>query len=67
MSGIMIIALLTVIQFIAGFGILNLFKIELKPGLFIPLAILLGVAVFSVMPFVLQLAYIPLTSTNIFI
>jgi hypothetical protein len=67
MSGIMIIVLLTIIQFIAGFGILNLFKIDLKPGMFISLAILLGVAVFSVMPFVLQLAYIPLTSTNVFI
>ena len=67
MSGIMIIVLLTIIQFIAGFGILNLFKIDLKPGLFISLAILLGVAVFSVMPFLLQLAHIPLTSTNVFI
>jgi hypothetical protein len=67
MSGIMIIVLLTIIQFIAGFGILNLFKIDLKPGMFISLAILLGVAVFSVMPFLLQLAYIPLTSTNVFI
>lgn len=67
MSGIMIIVLLTIIQFIAGFGILNLFKIDLKPGLFISLAILLGVAVFSLMPFVLQLAYIPLTSANVFI
>ncbi|WP_207512995.1 hypothetical protein [Longitalea luteola] len=67
MSGIMIILVLTVIQFIAGFGLLNLFKIELKPGLFISLAILLGVAVFSIMPFVLQLAFIPLTSANVFI
>lgn len=67
MSGIMIIILFTVIQFIAGFGLLNLFKIELKPGLLISLAILLGVVVFSIMPFVLQLAYIPLTATNIFI
>jgi hypothetical protein len=67
MSGIMIILLLTIIQFIAGFGILNLFKIDLKPGMFISLAILLGVAVFSVMPFLLQLAFIPLTSVNIFV
>jgi hypothetical protein len=67
MSGIMIILLLTIIQFIAGFGLINLFNIQLKPGLLISLAILLGVAVFSIMPFILQLAYIPLTSTNIFI
>ena len=67
MSGIMIILLLTIIQFIAGFGLINLFNIQLKPGMLISLAILLGVAVFSVMPFILQLAYIPLTSTNVFI
>jgi hypothetical protein len=67
MSGIMIIVLFTIIQFVAGFGLLNLFNIQLKPGLLISLAILLGVAVFSIMPFVLQLAYIPLTSTNVFI
>jgi hypothetical protein len=67
MSGIMIILLLTIIQFIAGFGLINLFNIQLKPGLLISLAILLGVAVFSIMPFILQLAYIPLTSTNVFI
>ncbi|OQP56946.1 hypothetical protein A3860_10240 [Niastella vici] len=67
MSGIMIIILFTIIQFIAGFGLLNLFNIQLKPGLLISLAILLGVMVFSIMPFLLQLAYIPLTSTNVFI
>ena len=67
MSGIMIILLLTIIQFIAGFGLITLFNIQLKPGLLISLAVLLGVAVFSIMPFILQLAYIPLTSTNIFI
>src|SRR6478609_2319193 len=67
MSGIMIILLFTIIQFIAGFGLINLFNLQLKPGLLIPLAILLGVAVFSLMPFLLQLAYIPLTSANVFI
>lgn len=67
MSGIMVILLLTIIQFITGFGIITLFKIQLKPGLLISVAILLGVAVFSLMPFVLQLAYIPLTSTNVFL
>lgn len=67
MSGIMIILLLTIIQFIAGFGLINLFNIQLKPGMLISLAVLSGVAVFSIMPFILQLAYIPLTSTNVFI
>jgi hypothetical protein len=67
MSGLLVILLFTIMQFIAGFGMLNLFKIQLKPGLTLSISILLGVAVFSVMPFLLQLAYIPLTSTNVFV
>jgi hypothetical protein len=67
MSGILTIIILTIFQFIAGFGLINLFNIQGKPGLLIPLSILSGVAVFSVMPFVLQLAYIPLTATNVFL
>lgn len=67
MSGIMTILLLTIFQFIAGFGVINLFNIELKPGLTISLSVLLGIAVFSIVPFLLQLAYIPLTQSNVFI
>lgn len=67
MSGLLIILLLTILQFIAGWGLINLFNIQLKPGLLLSLAILLGVVVFSVMPFVLQLAFIPLTATNVFL
>jgi hypothetical protein len=67
MSGLLIILLLTILQFITGFGLINLFNIQLKPGMLLSLAILLGIAVFSIMPFVLQLAYIPLTATNVFL
>jgi hypothetical protein len=58
---------LIIVQFITGFGILNLFRIDLKPLMFISLAVLLGVANFSFIPFLLQLFYIPLTSVNIFV
>ena len=58
---------LIILQFITGFGILNLFRIDLKPLLFISLAVILGVANFSIIPFILQLFYIPLTSLNVFL
>jgi hypothetical protein len=58
---------LIILQFITGFGILNLFRIDLKPLMFISLAVLLGVANFSIIPFLLQLFFIPLTSLNVFL
>lgn len=67
MSNILAIALLTLFQFMAGFGVTSLFKIQLRAGLLLPLSLLLGVAVFSIIPFVLQLLYIPLSAVNIFI
>jgi len=66
MSNIFAILLLTVFQFIAGFGITSFFKIHLRAGLFLPLCLLLGIAIFSFIPFALQLLYIPLSSVNIF-
>ncbi len=67
MISVLTILLFTLLQLIAGFGILTLFNIQLKPGLFLSLSMLLGVAVFSLVPFILQLFYIPLTSLNIFL
>lgn len=58
--------LLLILQFIPGFGVLCLLKIYLKPGLSISLSVLIGVAVFSFVPFGLQLAYIRLTAFNVF-
>jgi hypothetical protein len=54
------------LQFVAGMGLLGLFNINLRNGLKVPLALLLGVAVFSLVPFVLELLYIPLTASNTF-
>lgn len=57
---------LTLLQFISGIGVLALFNISLRNGLKIPLALLLGVAVSSLVPFLLQLLYVPLTSFSVF-
>lgn len=63
-----IVALLFLIllQFISGIGVLALFNISLRNGLKIPLALLLGVAVSSFVPFLLQLLHVPLTSFSVF-
>jgi hypothetical protein len=53
-------------QFIAGWGLLCLFKITLKPWPSIALAFMVGTAFFSVVPFLLQLCYIPLTKTIVY-
>lgn len=63
---LLIAILLLIFQFLAGFGVLCLLKIYLKPGLSISVSVLIGVAVFSFVPFGLQLAYVPLTAFNVF-
>jgi hypothetical protein len=55
-----------VLQLLAGFGLLTLFRIQLKPPFLLSLALLMGVAVFSVVPFVMQLLYIPITAVSVF-
>jgi hypothetical protein len=66
MIHLFIILLLSVLQFMTGFGVLSLCKVRLKPVVILCIATLLGVAVFSIVPFLVQLAYVPLTATNIF-
>lgn len=53
-------------QMVIGAGLLGLMKIRLKSVFFFPLAVLLGIAVFSVVPFLLQLLYVPITSFTVF-
>lgn len=67
MSNILMIILLTLMQFIMGFGLLSKFRIQLKPGMHLSLAVLMGVAIFSVIPFLLQLFFVPLTGLNVFL
>ncbi|HYF32948.1 MAG TPA: hypothetical protein VD993_17610 [Chitinophagaceae bacterium] len=67
MSAVLMVIVLTILQFIAGFGVLSLFKISLKPAMQISLSLLMGVAVFSLVPLILQLNYMPITRAGVFI
>lgn len=66
MSSILMALLLALMQFIAGFGLLTLFRIWLTPVMLAALSVLMGVIVFSIVPFLLELFFIPLTSVNVF-
>lgn len=59
--------LLTIFQFLGGHGIIALFRIRVKPSLKFPLALILGVAVSSLVPFLMQLLHIPLNMFNVWI
>ena len=63
---VLIIILLGLLQFSTGFGILVLLKIYLKPVVCISLSVLIGIAVFAIIPILLQLLYIPLTSFAVY-
>jgi hypothetical protein len=51
---------------VSGYGVLTLFRLRLKTAYMITLSVLLGVAVASVVPFLLQLLFIPLTPVSVF-
>ena len=57
--------ILSLLQALAGFGMITLFRIRLKLVQLIAISFLLGVGLFSLIPFLLQLCYIPLTAFNI--
>lgn len=58
--------ILTGMQLFAGLGLISLFNVKGRPGMMMALWLLSGVAVFSFIPFLLQLLYIPLTATAVF-
>jgi len=64
---LLIIILLTLSQFLLGFATLNLFNIVIKPWLSIALSVLMGIAIYSLVPFIMELVHIRLTGLNIFI
>ena len=51
---------------LAGYGILGFFTLQLGKAFTITLSLLLGVAVASFLPFLLQLLYIPITGPSVF-
>jgi len=58
--------LLLIVYLVSGLGILQLFGLRLKPAYTITLSLLLGIALASFLPFLLQLFYIPLTAYSVF-
>lgn len=58
--------LLLILYLLSGLGILQLFGLRLKPAYTITLSLLIGIAVASFLPFLLQLFYIPLTVLTVF-
>ena len=64
---LLIILLLTLSQFLLGYAVLSLFNIVIKPWLSISASVLLGIAIYSLVPFGMELLHIHLTGPNIFI
>ncbi|HVU99218.1 MAG TPA: hypothetical protein VHE34_28545 [Puia sp.] len=58
--------LLLLCYLVTGYGILFLFRIQLKPAYTVTLSLLLGLAVASFLPFLLQLLYIGITPFSVF-
>src|ERR1700761_3665662 len=58
--------LLLILYLVSGLGILQLFGLRLKPAHTIPLSLLLGIAVASFLPFLLQLFYIEISPVSVF-
>lgn len=59
--------LLMVCFLVSGWGMLAIFRLELKAAYAITVSLLLGVAIASLVPFVMQLLYVPLTPVSIFV
>lgn len=62
----LLLLILILWQGITGLGLISLFNIKCRPAMMIALWFLAGIAVFSFIPFLLQLLYIPLTSTAVY-
>jgi hypothetical protein len=58
--------LLLICHLFSGYGLLRLFRLHLKPAYTITLSLLLGVALASFLPFLLQLCFIPITAFTVF-
>jgi hypothetical protein len=63
---ILIFLLLLLCYLLTGYGILQLFNLRLKPAYTLSLSLLLGIAMASFLPFLLQLFYIEITPTAVF-
>jgi len=62
----LVFILLFICYLLSGYGLLTIFRMKLKTAYMITLSLLLGIAVASFVPFLLQLFYIVLTPITIF-
>jgi len=62
----MALTLLIICHFFTGYGLLRLLRIDHKPLVILPLAFLAGIAVDSLLPFLLQLCHCPLYPVTVF-
>lgn len=66
MMSILIFLLLSLLQFLIGWGILIWCKIKLLPWLAISFSMMLGIGICSLVPFLLQLLYLPINHITVF-
>ena len=62
----LVFLLLVVCYLVSGYGLLTIFGMKLRTAYMITLSLLLGIAVASFVPFLLQLFYIDLNPATIF-
>jgi hypothetical protein len=67
MTAILMFLVLCFLHIVTGFGFLSLFRIRLRPGLFISISLIAGIGIFSLLPFLLQLLRIPLTGFSVWV
>jgi len=65
MNPVLGLILLTFLQLLCGLGCLSAFRIRLPKAMHFSLSVMLGVALFSFLPFFLELCRIPLTAFNV--
>ena len=58
--------LLAALHLVTGMGILRLLRIQLRYGMLLPLAAIIGVGIAAWVPFLLQLCYVPIDVNTVF-
>lgn len=62
-----VLILLILCHLVSGYGLLTIFGIRQKAGITACLSLMLGVAIASFVPFLMQLCFVPLTSGSVFL
>lgn len=67
MNQLVTLLLLALFHFLTGYGLLYFFKLRLKALPHIALAVIMGIMVVSLIPFLMQLFYIPITALSVYL